>query len=210
MRDLDRFHSVYKQMFGSPSTPCFLLGQSLGGLFSAFLSSNLQDWGMKYNGAIHAVPYYALHDSKNQEKLTPILQGLAKTSPNKQIPFNEGRSKKHLAQWMNDPVQLGGQITPSNLLHNIEVMERFNRLNVVGAIDTPTLVVVCGKDRVVSNSKIYAKFDQIAAADKHIISYDDVDHCLFLDGEYMPLIVKDMAAWMDMRLGPGDKITDRR
>ena len=78
---------------------------------------------MKYRGNIQAVPYYEIHESVNMAKLSPILKGLHKIAPNRSIPFNEGKVKKHLSEWLKDPLNLSQQVTPHNMMLNLEIME---------------------------------------------------------------------------------------
>lgn len=33
-----------------------------------------------------------------------------------------------------------------------------------------------------------------------MMTYDEIDHGIFIDGEYMPLVVKDIVDWMDVHL----------
>ena len=75
-------------------------------------------------------------------------------------------------------------------------MEALNSQNIYEKIKAPTLMIAAGKDRVVSYPKILEFFENMET-DKQLLKYDEVDHNLFQDGEYLPLIVKDIVDWMD-------------
>jgi len=51
----------------------------------------------------------------------------------------------------------------------------------------------------VSNDKNREFFSQMKVDDKQIITYDDCDHDMLFDGEYLPFIIKDMVSWLDVR-----------
>jgi len=42
-------------------------------------------------------------------------------------------------------------------------------------------------------------YDSIPCEDKTMITYDEIDHSIFQDGEYLPLVVKDISDWIAMR-----------
>jgi len=42
-------------------------------------------------------------------------------------------------------------------------------------------------------------FLDLGTLDKQWIQYDETDHYMLQDGEYLPLLVKDVADWMKMR-----------
>jgi alpha-beta hydrolase superfamily lysophospholipase len=87
LQELDNYHSLYNEKYGDAKTPCFLMGTSLGGLLTAFLSSRHCNFKMKYRGNIQTVPYYDIHESVNLDKLSLILKGLFKMAPNKSFAF---------------------------------------------------------------------------------------------------------------------------
>ena len=58
-------------------------------------------------------------------------------------------------------------------------------------------MVKAGEDRTVSNHAIDKVFEELGSADKTMLSYDNCDHAIFNDGEYMPLVVKDICHWME-------------
>lgn len=60
-------------------------------------------------------------------------------------------------------------------------------------------MVRCGKDKVVCNSKIEEVYNRLGADDKTLITYDEIDHSILQDGEYLPLVVRDITDWMRLR-----------
>ena len=63
----------------------------------------------------------------------------------------------------------------------------------------PTLILRAGLDESVDNGKIQEYFETIPQKDKQMLTYDDVDHQLLQDGEYISLIVHDVVSWMNQR-----------
>jgi esterase/lipase len=108
--------------------------------------------------------------------------------------------RKHLREWNNDPIKMGFHITPHNMLVNVETMERVENEELLENIRNSTLVITVGKDTVVDNKKTLQAFERLGTDDKQIISYEDVDHSINQDGEYIPLIVKDITDWMKIRV----------
>ena len=41
-------------------------------------------------------------------------------------------------------------------------------------------------------------FNEVTVDDKDIITYDDLDHMLIHDAEYLPLIQKDLIGWFNL------------
>ena len=50
MSDLDNFHRKYAEKFGTDESSSFLLGNSLGGLISAFMASDKMSTSFKFRG----------------------------------------------------------------------------------------------------------------------------------------------------------------
>lgn len=81
------FNETYYEKYGKVAgrdTPCFLLGTSMGGLQSSYISTTNH---MKYEGVCLAVPYFGLKDPTMIEKIRPMVQAMAKVSPNQSIPI---------------------------------------------------------------------------------------------------------------------------
>ena len=60
-------------------------------------------------------------------------------------------------------------------------------------------MVMCGKDMNVCNHAVEREFRNIGSLDKTLVGYDEVDHYIWQDGEYMPLAVKDICDWMSSK-----------
>lgn len=58
-------------------------------------------------------------------------------------------------------------------------MNKLNSEPIVQSIRAATLFVVSGKDTVVNNSKTYEMYDQLGSPDKHLITYEDLDHAIW-------------------------------
>lgn len=60
-------------------------------------------------------------------------------------------------------------------------------------------MIRAGNDDLVDNKAIQDFFQTIPVTDKQMMTYDEVNHSIFQDGEYLPLIVRDIVSWMDAR-----------
>merc|ERR1712086_744337 len=175
LADAMKFNEAYYEKYGTAGgkrAPCFLLGNSLGGLLAACMAAENH---MDYAGVCLTVPYFAMKDKQLLERLRPVAQVMSRVSPNQSIPLRDGKPvKKHLQEWINDPLHLGTTVTPS-------------------------LVIRAGNDDLVDNKAIQDFFRTIPVTDKQMMTYDEVNHSIFQDGEYLPLIVRDIVSWMDAR-----------
>jgi alpha-beta hydrolase superfamily lysophospholipase len=171
------------------------MGASMGGLTSAFIAAD-EASNLKYDGAVFVAPYLGLYDTAMLEKMRPIVDMLKAVSPNKALPLNHPR-KKHLEEWLGDSLDLGGSVSP----HNIEVNDRafaaLDQERIFERVTTPSLILRGGLDTVVSNDKIDEFFQTIPVRDKNMITYDDVDHMMFQDGEYLSVVTNDILSWLD-------------
>jgi len=81
---------------------------------------------------------------------------------------------------------------------NDKAFAAFKQERIADRITTPSLILRSGLDKVVSNSKIDEFFQQIPVRDKTMITYEDADHMLFQDGEYISLVINDIISWLDI------------
>ncbi len=60
-------------------------------------------------------------------------------------------------------------------------------------------MILSGRDQVVDNrgSKDFFEIKSSKVKDKDLITYEDADHFLLLDNEYMPLVAKDLIGWFN-------------
>lgn len=76
-------------------------------------------------------------------------------------------------------------------------MKALAERDVIKRIKTPTLIIKAGEDKTVSNKAIDKVFEDLEVADKTLLTYSNCDHGIFNDGEYMPLVAKDISDWME-------------
>lgn len=57
--------------------------------------------------------------------------------------------------------------------------------------------MLSGSDNVVDNKCAQKAFDLAQIEDKDIITYDELDHMLLTDKEYLSLIQKDFISWFN-------------
>ena len=90
-----------------------------------------------------------------------------KISPDKQLDMSDRKEAKlHLKEMKQDPLNIGSKITPSNILVNERGFEIIEKEKIFDKVETPTLVLKGGKDKVVCNNKIDEFFKQIPVEQK--------------------------------------------
>jgi len=57
-----------------------------------------------------------------------------------------------------------------------------------------------GQEQTVSNKAAEEFFGKVPLTDKDIITYDDLDHFIIHDREYLPLITKDLVGWFNTHI----------
>lgn len=63
-------------------------------------------------------------------------------------------------------------------------------------------MILGGRDQVVDNkaSKEFFEIQSAKVQDKDVITYDDGDHFMLLDNDFMPLIAKDLISWFNTHI----------
>lgn len=79
------------------------------------------------------------------------------------------------------------KITLKSVMLNSDMIRKFNEKE-VDKVNTPFLMILGGQDKIVDNKKSTNFFDMVKVQDKDVITYDDMDHLMFIDGEYLPFI----------------------
>ena len=74
---------------------------------------------------------------------------------------------------------------------------RLQDLNVdfMSKINLPTLMVLGGRDQVGCLKSQKDVFQSINSPEKNFVSYDDCDHYILADGEWVDAVVKAAAGW---------------
>jgi esterase/lipase len=68
----------------------------------------------------------------------------------------------------------------------------------IDKVTLPFLMILGGKDGIVSNEANKNFFDIASAKDKDIITYDDLGHMIFHDNEFLSLLSRDLIGWFDI------------
>lgn len=119
MADIMQFNETYYEQYGrirGRDTPCFLLGTSLGGLFTANIATRNH---MQYAGVCHAVPLFGLKDPEYLESMLPIVEKVISWKADSNIPFKDYKKvlKKHCRDWISEPDnKLASTISPNNFM----------------------------------------------------------------------------------------------
>jgi esterase/lipase len=63
-------------------------------------------------------------------------------------------------------------------------------------------MILAGKDQLVCNkaSREFFEVQTSKVDDKDVITYDDADHFICMDNEFMPLFTKDLIGWFNTHL----------
>lgn len=67
-------------------------------------------------------------------------------------------------------------------------------------IHTPLLMILGGRDQLIDNFTAEKVFHQSPVLDKDLINYDDLDHLINQDLNYLPLISKDLTSWLNTHI----------
>lgn len=58
-------------------------------------------------------------------------------------------------------------------------------------------MILGGKDNVICNKAAKNFFELVLTEDKAIVNYDDLDHMIIHDAEYLPLITNDLIGFFN-------------
>lgn len=129
------------------------MGHSLGGCLSAFIAADSSPT-IIYDGICFVAPYFDVYDRRLLDKLEPVVKMIYKVTPDKKVNIADRAPKRHLEQWMNDPINQGSTASPHNIMQNIKVMRDIKEKGIMTSNYTPSLVIRGGKDTVVCNKAI--------------------------------------------------------
>ena len=95
--------------------------------------------------------------------------------------------------WLEDP------FVPKNMpirsyLENFNEVMRIQEAS-MQKITLPTLLIQGGQDKISSNFSSKKVFQSLPMNDKNIITYDDCDHHMLADGEWVDIIANDTISW---------------
>ena len=184
-----------------PGLPCFVLGQSNGGLVAlyAMLKPELSSG---FAGVVVSNPALALAFPvpKAQVRLGKILLRVAPwfTLPSPIVPENLTRDPD-LQKWRRDDPLLHGRMS-APLFFGMGEGARQVSLN-AKTLEMPLLMILGGSDPVIDANTSREVFDRIGALDKTLLLYPPMLHEPFNEiGRDM--VFADLASWLDARLAP--------
>lgn len=85
------------------------------------------------------------------------------------------------------------------MIQNDEAMKRIKNEKMFDKMTPPILILRAGLDTIVDNKEVNDYFTRLPQPDKQMITYDEVDHNIWQDGEYLNLIMHDLVSWMNIR-----------
>ena len=115
LNNVHAFNVLHKENMSEDDKrlPCFIMGNSLGGQIATHLAVDHKDF---YQGAILTVPYFDMKNKRLLEKLQPFISAANLVSPDKSISMRLSEIRPHVKEWKEDPMNLGAQITPHNVM----------------------------------------------------------------------------------------------
>lgn len=143
------------------------------------------------------MPYFGLSDKDQAEldKYKPLAKVLNYVVPNYKFDVRKGRKLENwILNWADDPLYTGTKISVSSILLNEKLIQQFNE-TVADKVSTPFLVLLAGKDGLVSNKAAKHFFENSMVTDKDLIEFDQADHSIIQDAEYWPSVAQEIISW---------------
>ncbi|ACK72072.1 alpha/beta hydrolase fold protein [Gloeothece citriformis PCC 7424] len=189
--DIDAFLSLIKQQ--NPHCPCFLYGNSLGGVI-------VLDYGLSYPEKIQGV--IAAGAPLGRVGISPfklfIGQILSRVWPrfslDTGIPLEAGsRDQKAIESYLNDSLRhrKGTARLATELFTTVEKIQ-----NNASNLKVPLLILHGEKDPVSLPEGVHTFFNHVTFADKTFIEYPEALHDLHNELNY-PEIMADLATWLE-------------
>ena len=91
------------------------MGHSLGGCLSSFIAADNSP-SLIYDGTCFIAPYFDVYDRRILDKLEPVVKMIYKITPDRLINIQDKPPKRHLEQWMQDPINLSATASPHNVI----------------------------------------------------------------------------------------------
>ena len=66
--------------------------------------------------------------------------------------------------------------------------------------NVPVLLIQGGQDQVVNKNWSKNFYSSLAVGDKNIINYDDLDHFMLADGDWVDIISNDAIGWLNTHI----------
>lgn len=175
----------------------FIAGESLGALIAFILCAKTREL---FNGLICISPAFVSKMKASLLTYINLLISLAFNAENKiTVPFNSAmctRDKDYQKTMDTDKREL--RFATAKLLFNI-FRGQIESCFLKNKINTNTLFLVAGKDKMVSAKKSKEVFQSIAAKDKTIIEYPDMYHALSIDLD-RDNVFYDTYSWIKKRI----------
>jgi len=188
-----------------PTTPIFILGESMGGAIALQFTAQHQDL---VNGLICSVPGGSRYKSKktNMEVAVRLIK-------NKHQPFDIGKqiidqatNKASLrTAWENDPFNRM-KLSPVELIEFQAFMNQ-NKGAAAKITDTPVIFFQGGQDKLVKADGTMQIFKEIPAKDKDLVLIGSSEHLIFEEGQFGPAVVSGVTGWMMGHMPEPAKVT---
>jgi alpha-beta hydrolase superfamily lysophospholipase len=180
-----------------------MLGHSLGGLITLKLSIRAEG---EFDGMGLLAPYigipYQKYIDKYIDSFIPYIDHFTKAYPYVKLgplPISALPIKKHILELCKDPLLEVKSVAIRNIVLNKEAMTKFHGEEVQN-ITTPFIMILGGKEQITDNEAAKKFFEMVNVDDKKLIVYDELDHFVMHDNEFLSMLSDELIGWFDSKL----------
>ena len=189
------------------SLPCFLLAHSTGCLQALELAADEERRAL-YSGVTMVSPFFAFNDMDEAQRQVSLMKAVSYFVKTANVRnFKPAVNHRYFySHWLND------ELVPLDMpmKSHVALFEAVTKIqdNIIYSQDMrtlsslshlPLLFLLGHQDFTADPAAALHAYKRLATADKNIIEYDECDHFVLGDGEWVDFVVKDIAAWQDIR-----------
>eukprot|EP00347_Sterkiella_histriomuscorum_P015835 403355508 len=192
MRFMDKANEQYG--YSKAQTPQFICGMSFGGRVAL---QTAHERGSEIKGLQLLAPYIQiqnLHSETFRKNMGKIIEMF--------YPENNESSTLRLGELLLQKRQTRINTLLNGFIEKLTILDNDFKDHPVdfSTIKTPLMMILGGKDQLASNSAAQELFDKAPIQDKDLIVYDDLDHMINQDADFLPLISKDLTSWLNTHI----------
>ncbi|CDW71931.1 UNKNOWN [Stylonychia lemnae] len=198
LSDYQGFMEKVDQSYGEKNLSRYMVGYSMGSNIACKLTLAQPKNYFQAMGLL--APYFQLLNQEMIDKYIGLAKLLNYVAPNYQLASfpvkSDGRFTRHYQNFLDDEFNLAGKISVNNIIVGEQMKKKFLE-HEKDKIITPLIMILGGNENVVCNKTAKQAFDLFPIEDKAIITYDELDHFIIQDAEYLNLIVNDLISFFN-------------